>query len=415
MSSARRRSIFATAARWAATLPDERRDALRKHALATQREPRLHALLNLAKGEPEIRAEPKQFDADPWLLGCENVTMNLRTKKAHLPQREDYITKSTGLDPNMTTTCPAWFEFLDWAFPNDPGTIEHLQRVAGYVLTGDVAEEKLFACFGSGGNGKNTFVVTMMELLGDYADKGNKNLLFQSQGEKGAASPDVAKLHGKRLVVVSETDDGCFLAEAQVKEIVSNEPISARKLHSHPFTFLPTHKLVLMTNNRPFVKGTDEGIWRRLNIIEFKSEMPAGKKDLHFREKHIRPEHASILTWAIKGCFKWQREGLTPSKTIVEGTDAYRSEMDFIGQWLEERTITDPQANTLRKVAYSDYKSWATDENRPLFGNHKFGEELRKRDFPIGATKGDRTFKGLRMKPFNWKPQVVGGSAGGAA
>ena len=303
---------------WAATLPDDHRTALRKHALATQREQRLHAMINLAKGEPTIRAEPKQFDADPWLLGCEDVTLDLRARKTRLPRREDFITKSTGIDPDPEAACPNWLATLDWTMQGDAATIEHLQRIAGYMLTGSVREEKLFAFFGGGSNGKTTIAMTFLEALGDYAAKGRKDLLLQSQGEKGAASPDVAALHGKRLVVVSETDEGCTLAEAQVKEITSNEPITARKLHCDPFTFYPSQKIILMTNHRPFVKGSDEGIWRRLELIGFNAKISDDEKELHFREEKLRPEFPAILAWMIRGCFMWQRDGLKPSAAVTE-------------------------------------------------------------------------------------------------
>ena len=129
----------------AGTLPDDLRTALRKHALATQREQRLHAMINLAKGEATIRVEPHQFDANPWLLGCEDVTFDLRARKPHAPRREDFITKSTGIVPNPKAVCPNWLATLDWTMEGDAETIEHLQRTAGYILTGLVAEEKLFA------------------------------------------------------------------------------------------------------------------------------------------------------------------------------------------------------------------------------------------------------------------------------
>ena len=397
---------------WAATLPDgDLRQALRKHALATQKEQRLHAMINLAKGEPTIRAEPKQFDADPWLLGCDNVTFDLRARKAHLPRREDFITKSTGVDPDRNAVCPNWLATLDWAMEGDAETIEHLQRIAGYMLTGSVSEEKLFAFFGGGANGKTTIAMTLFEALGDYAAKGRRDLLLQSQGEKGAASPDVAALHGKRLVVVSETDDGCALAEAQVKEITSNEPITARKLHRDPFTFEPSHKVLLMTNHRPFVKGSDEGIWRRMNIIGFKAKMAEEDKDPHFRGEKLRPELPGILAWMIKGCFMWQRDGLKPSAAVTRATNEYRSEMDFIQQWLDERTVVDPQGSITRSEAYGNYKSWSELEHAPRIGNRRFVEELRGRGYHTGKSNGVRLFRGLRLQLMGTALHVVGGTA----
>jgi putative DNA primase/helicase len=243
------------------------------------------------------------------------------------------------------------------------------------------------------------------------AFKGRRDLLLQSQGEKGAPSPDVAALHGKRLVVVSETDDGCALAEAQVKEITSNEPITARKLHRDPFTFNPSHKVLLMTNHRPFVKGSDEGIWRRLNIIGFNARIPDDKKEPHFREEKLRPEVPAILAWMIRGCFKWQTDGLKPSAAVTSATNEYRSEMDYIQQWLDERTITDPQARTSRSEAYADFQVWSEREHAPKLGSRRFVGELHERGFLMRKSNGVRLFRGLRLQPHVPVLYVVGGTA----
>jgi putative DNA primase/helicase len=361
--------------------------------------------------EPTIRAEPKQFDANPWLLGCDDVTVDLRGRKSYFPMREDFITKSTGIVPNPKAVCSNWLATLEWAMEGDVETIKHLQRIAGYMLTGSVSEEKLFAFFGGGANGKTTIAMTLFDALGDYAAKGRRDLLLQSQGERGAASPDVAALHGNRLVVVSETDEGCAIAEAQLKEITSNEPITARKLHRDPFTFKPSHKVLLMTNHRPFVKGSDEAIWRRLNIIGFNAKLSDDQREPHFREEKLRPELPAILAWMIKGCFMWQQDGLKPSAAVRHATNAYRSEMDFIQQWLDERTVADPKASVPRSEAYSDYKFWSEREHMPTLGNRRFIQELDTRGFPAGKSTGVRLFKGLRLQPMGAALHVVGGTA----
>jgi putative DNA primase/helicase len=396
---------------WAAALPDDLRTALRKHALATEREQRLHAMINVAKGDPTIRAEPKQFDGNPWLLGCEDVTLDLRAQSAVLPRREDFITKSTGIVPDRNAACPNLLATLDWAMEGDAETIEHLQRIAGYMLTGCVSEEKLFAFFGGGANGKTTIAMTLFDALGNYAAKGRRDLLLQSQGERGAASPDVAALHGNRLVVVSETDEGCAIAEAQLKEITSNEPIPARKLHRDPFTFYPSHKVLLMTNHRPFVKGSDEGIWRRLNIIGFNAKISDDQREPHFREEKLRPELPGILAWMVKGCFKWQRDGLKPSGAVTRATKAYRSEMDYIQHWLDERTAADPPASIPRSEAYCNFRSWSELEHAPKIGNRRFVEELHMRGFHTTKSNGVRLFTGLRLQSQIPALHVVGGTA----
>lgn len=398
---------------WAKTLPDGERTEWRRHALATQKRERLLAMIGLAKGDPKVRAGPTLFDADPLLLGCEGVTMDLRGKspKWHLPRREDFITKSTGITPDPKADCPNWKALLDLVCDGDAATIEHLQRIAGYLLTGLVIEEVLFALFGGGRNGKTTVVMTLFEILGEYAARASSSLLLEPQGQKGAASPDVAALHGKRLAVVSETDDQCTLAEAQVKAITSNEPIAARALYRDPFAFTPTHKTVLMTNYRPFIKGTDEGIWRRLNIIGFERQIPAGAEIKDFRETRLRPELPAILAWAIRGCMLWRRDGLKPSPAVKAATAGYRSDMDFVAQWLAERTVPDQQARISRSAAYGDYEDWARAERAPILGNRRFGEELNARGYATTRTHGSRLLNGLKLKRAGGLQVIQGGAA----
>ena len=230
------------------------REAWINHAVATQRDARLRAMINLAKGEPRVRIEPKALDADLWLLGCPNGTLDLRTGKLREARREDFITKQIGVAFDPAATCPCFRKFLDWLTQVDRELAAFLQAFVGYALTGEVCEEKMCVWFGDGDNGKSTLVMTLFDLLGDYAVKVRSDLLVHAQGKEGAPSPDVAALRGRRLAIVSETEDGCSLSEARIKDIVSNEVIAARRLHCDPFTFPPLTK----SSCRPTIGRTSE-------------------------------------------------------------------------------------------------------------------------------------------------------------
>ena len=93
--------------KWAVNCNSDR-EAWMKHALATQRDARLRAMINLAKGEPRIRIEPDALDGDLWLLGCPNGTLDLRTGKRREARREDYITKKIGAEFDPKADCREW-------------------------------------------------------------------------------------------------------------------------------------------------------------------------------------------------------------------------------------------------------------------------------------------------------------------
>ena len=355
-------------------------DAWIKHAFATQRDARLRAMINLAKGEQRARIEPNVLDANAWLLGCPNGTLDLRTGKLREARREDFITKQIGVAFDPAATCSRFREFLDWATQGDRERAAFLQALAGYALTGEVCEEQMCVFVGDGDNGKSTLVMTLYDLFGDYAVKVRSDLLVHAQGKEGAPSPDVAALRGMRLAIVSETEDGCSLSEARIKDIVSNEVIAARRLHRDPFTFRPTHKIILSTNHRPHVRGTDHGIWRRLAIVRFNATVEEEQKVADFRERFLRPEQAGILNWLIEGLMRWARDGLRLPASVRKATAEYRSEMDTVGQWIEERTEKDRGAIAAARRLYADYVLWLGAQGRPV-GARKFGEELERNGY----------------------------------
>ena len=225
--------------KWAVAQPvgNADRNAWINHAIATQRDARLRAMINLAKGEAVLRSEPEALDSDAWLVGCPNGTLDLRAGKLREALREDYITKQIGVPFEPAATWPRFREFLDWTTQGNRELAAFLQTFAGYALTGEISEEKMCVWFGDGDNGKSTLVMALYDLFGDYAGKVRSDLLVHAQGKEGAPSPDVAALRGKRLVIVSETEDGCSLSEARIKDIVSNEIVAARRLHRDPSSF----------------------------------------------------------------------------------------------------------------------------------------------------------------------------------
>ena len=335
------------------------------------------------------------------MLGCPNGTLDLRTGKLREARREDFITKQISVPFDPAATCPRFREFLDWATQGDSDRVEFIQTFIGYALTGEVREEKMCVWFGDGDNGKSTLVMALFDLMGDYAGKVRSDLLVHAQGKEGAPSPDVAALRGKRLTIVSETEDGCSLSEARIKDIVSNEVIAARRLHRDPFTFRPTHKIILSTNHRPHVRGTDHGIWRRLAIVRFNATIEEERKIADFRERFLRPELPGILNWAIEGLMRWKRDGLAYPRPCA------RRLPNIAQRWIPSRNGSrrGPRRTRRRsrpvKTLHGDYVFWLGPPGRHVtpFGARRFSEELERKGSPLAKKDGARARRGLKLKP----------------
>jgi putative DNA primase/helicase len=212
--------------------------------------------------------------------------------------------------------------------------ITFVQTVAGWALTGDTSEQTMFILFGSGANGKSTFLNTIMYLLGDYAIATPTETFMRKNGDQN--TNDIARLRGTRFVTTTEAEQGRRLSEPLIKQITGNDRMTARILYGEFFNFLPTFKIFMATNHKPVIKGTDHGIWRRIKLIPFTTRIPEEKQDKRLEDK-LRAEASGILNWLLEGTRLWRREGLKAPAAILNATDEYRGEMDVIGNSIKEK------------------------------------------------------------------------------
>ena len=330
------------------------------------------------------------------MLGVQNGVINLEAGEFRAARREDYIVKRAAIGYDPKATCPQWRKFLARILPED--MVPYVQRVVGYTLTGFTGEEILFVLWGDGANGKSTFRDTIFTMLGDYAMASDANLLVMpKRGEGARATPEVARLNGKRLVTVNETQDGDVLNESRVKFITGQDVINARSLFQEPFDFWPTHKGFITTQHKPIIKGVDEGIWRRIHLWPFEYMFPEKERDPHFRQDVLTPELPGILNWALAGLRDYQNGGLQPPKTVTAATKDYRADMDLVGQWITERCVIDPEGKPKGADLYEDYKNWSINEVGFSKNPIGFGRDLSKR-FTRTTFNNVRCYQGLKLK-----------------
>jgi putative DNA primase/helicase len=328
-----------------------------KHALRCQAAARLDAMVTLATTEAAVVLPAGRLDAEAWLLGAQNGLLELKTGTFRPAGREDYITKSIGVTYDPQATCPNWLQFLDTITGGDPLLAAYHQRAIGYTLTGSTCEEVLFVLWGTGNNGKSTWRETLHALFGDYAIAADAGLLIERK-TPGGATPELARLKGRRFVAVNETSENEHLNEARVKFITSHDTITARHLYQGFFDFAPAHKTFLTTNHKPIIRGTDTGIWRRIHLLPFTVTIAPEKVEKDFRETRLVPELPGILNWALAGLQAYLKDGLNPPRAVLDATGEYRQDMDAVAQWIEERCDVDPHAELPSGNVYTDYSQW---------------------------------------------------------
>jgi len=335
----------------------KRREAMLKHAIRCESASSVRALVELASAHEKIAVRKDVWDADLWSFSTPSQTYDLGAMTRHKPRRSDYATKLARVSADKGG-CPEWLAFLDTIMGGDQELVAFLQRAVGYCLTGSIKEQCMFIAYGRGANGKSTFMDTISYILGDYATTTAVETFVGRR--EGAIPNDLAALAGARLVTCSETGEGGGLDEALVKLVTGGDPITARFLNREFFNFIPAFKLWMLTNHKPIVKGTDEGIWRRLRMIPFTVTIPKEQRDKALPDR-LRKEAPGILQWALDGLKEWQRIGLAPPEAVMQATEDYKQEMDILADFLAECCTVDPALTIENKRLYALYVSWAKD------------------------------------------------------
>ena len=372
-------------------------------AVSTSGHGKLTSMLKLAAADVAVAVG--ELDTNPWLLNCPNGTVDLRTGKLRPHRREDLITKicQTNYNPEASSYC--WDRFLESVFDGHAPTIEFLQRFAGYCLTGDVSEQVLGVAWGVGSNGKSTFLNALQTTLGtDYTSAAPPSLLMEKKTETHPT--ELAGLFGKRLVIAQESNAGAKLAEATVKQLTGGDIISARRMKEDFWTFAPSHKLIMATNHKPRIRGTDHAIWRRLLLIPFTQKFwnPAKgetgpdelKQDKGLSAK-LATECEGILAWAVRGCLEWQRGGLQIPDSIRAATEFYRSEQDILGRFVDECCLVGPVYKVKFSVLFTSLETWCNESGDNLPSRTFVGQWLKDNEYQ-DKHSGSRWYLGIELK-----------------
>ena len=160
------------------------------------------------------------------------------------------------------------------------------------------------------------------------------------------------------------------------------------------------NKLVLVTNHKPEVKGTDHAIWRRLRLIPFTTqfidpnEHPGRDIPRHLQIDRELPaklaaEREGILNWLVKGCLKWQRDGLKTPAAVTVATAEYKASQDIVQDFLTECCVTGTADFRCRaSEIYSKYVIWSRSRGEEPMTQTRFGEALSDKGYQRTKSNG---------------------------
>jgi putative DNA primase/helicase len=376
---------------------DEDAAALASWATKSQSQQHLTAMNALAKSMEAVRVSVADLDRDRALLNTPSGTLDLRTGVLRSQRRRDLITKSTGVAFDPRATCPTWHAFLARVMGDDPEMIAYLRRAVGYAATGESIEQVAFFLHGTGSNGKSTFLETVNRVLGEYATATRAATIMDRGPDRGGPEPEIVALVGARYVNVTEFKEDGRLDEGRLKALTGGDTIVARTLHAEPFEFEPEFKLFLGTNHKPLIRGTDNGIWRRVNLIPFEVQIPDDERDMRLPEK-LAAELPGILAWIVAGAVEWYASGLQAPRKVLAATADYRSAMDALAAFLADEAVITPRAEAPAEALYRAYVAWSEKTGERVMGQRALALRLGERGFKSEHRRTGNVWVGIGVR-----------------
>ena len=373
----------------------ERAETYRKYAIKRRDTKYISAALKEAR--PMIQIEQRVLDADEFLLNLPSGTCNLRTGAVREHNAQDYITKQTAVDPSGDGM-DVWEDALQTFFQGDADLIRYVQEIVGLAAIGKVYIEALVIAYGEGRNGKSTFWNTIARVLGTYS--GNMSADTLTVGCKRNVKPELAEAKGKRMIIAAELEEGMRLNTSNVKQLCSTDEIYAEKKYKAPFSYVPTHTLVLYTNHLPRVGAIDQGTWRRLIVIPFNAKIE-GKADIkNYADFLFKMAGGAVLQWIIEGAKRVIASDykIAQPRVVQDAIQKYKENNDWLSHFLEDCCEIDPSYEAKSGGVYNTYRSYCNQMGEYARSTTDFYTAIEAADFTRHKTKKGMLIRGFRLK-----------------
>ena len=366
-----------------------------KYVISRRKTERIRATLTEAR--PKVEIAVSELDADGYILNTPSGAVDLRSGEIKPNKPEDNCTRITSVAPD-TTNQEIFTDFIRQVTCGDESLAQYLQEVAGMCAVGRVLQENLIIVYGEGGNGKSTLFNLLSRVLGDYAGALSAETLTSNCRKN--RSPEYAELRGKRLVIAAELEEGMRLNTAVVKKLCSTDPIIAEKKFKDPFTFVPSHTVILYTNHLPKVGTTDRGTWDRIITVPFNAKFRNSQGEIKNMTDYLFEKCAgAVLTWIISGAKRFINNGhvITLPDCVRESNNRYKADSDWFNEFLVDNCEVDKGFCEKSGDLYAQYRNFCEVTGEYKRSLADFKKALNTHGFLTRRTNKGSFITGLRL------------------
>jgi putative DNA primase/helicase len=258
----------------------------------------------------------------------------------------------------------------------------------------------LFFVYGPTASGKSTAMNAIKAVLGGYAATTSTEAFLAKRWQEGGNTPELAKLPGVRMALMSELPPNKAFNAPLVKLWTGGDEIQATAKYQAPFEFKPKAKLWFTGNDRPHVPFEDGAFWRRVFMVPFEESIPKDQQDPALADRLRGPEaQSAILAWVYAGRVAFREQGLSPPEAVRAAVEDYQEEVDPLQAFIEERCILGTNLATTSAYLYCAYHGYAKIAaiNHPVSAT-RFGKLLKARGLGAIKKSGQRAWAGIGLK-----------------
>lgn len=364
-----------------------RRKALMAHAKKSTKLPQIREMLQLVvvNGKLSIDESGLESKGNTNLLNCLNGMVDLRTGELLPHDRTLYIQQLCPVNYDERAECPTWNRFIEVVTGGDEDYALFLKMITGYALTGETNQKAMFFLQGPTGTGKTTYNEAIGLLLGNYGMAASTST-FTRPHSNGGPTSDIARLQHARFVFASEAGDVESLNTSTVKRLSGQDTIVARLLHQNEFSFKPQFKIFLATNELPRLAGSDDALWKRINVVPFRHRPK--KNDLKLMDK-FQEELPGILAWAVEGAkLFYEKMKIRIPQVVIDETARTRLEVDPVYAFIQEKCVVGKGEWCKVEEITNAFSAWCIKEE-VTYSTDKFWKDLSR----LGYLKGKKRVK----------------------
>jgi putative DNA primase/helicase len=379
----------------------KRRADRRKFAVSSGNRARTVAMI--AQAAPHRTVPPSDIDSQHMLFNVQNGTLKFRRfmeedldcpdpdvtrlKKAaevtlEPHNRDHMIAKLAPWTYDTDARCPKFMTFLERFQPNAEQR-RFLQVAAGRALVGGASSQVLIFLYGDGANGKSVFMELLARMLAAYAGRLKPESItgaLEQSGDK--ATPDFARLQGKRFVAIAELPRGAPLREGLVKAMTGSEPMPVRHLNHGFFDLVPEFIPFMSGNQMPEIGGLDRGIWRRMKFVLWPVTIPdEEQKPLPEVVEDILTEASGILNWLVEGALAFLAEGLVDPPDVKALGEEHRSDLDPVGNFLRDCVKKTPGQKVQARTMFAAFISYCRANAIREWKEKSFAVAMKQKGF----------------------------------